>query len=77
MGNCNKSRGSIKFGVLAQRWRERCGFSRVDLARKIGEDYLSVYKFETGRTNSLWMLSKYIRAGFDPVYEMTRKEDEK
>lgn len=67
----------IPFGALAQAWRERCGIDRVEFARRTGTEYNYVYSFETGRRNSITMLSVYIMAGFDPVYEMTRKDKDK
>lgn len=64
----------IPFGALAQAWRERCGIDRVEFARRNDVEYNYVYMFETGRRDSITMLSVYIKAGFDPVYEMTRKD---
>lgn len=66
---------SIAFGEYAEKWRARCKISRRDMAKITDLDYTSIYKFETGRIKSLYILSAYIHCGFDPVYELTRPEN--
>lgn len=76
--NTNKYKPDIlPFGKYARAWRKRCGMTAAQLAEAIGEKNVNlIYQFESGFRASWQLLSKYIIAGLDITYEMTKGDEE-